>query len=218
MEKLEHHILSIKKLQESLNSNLEKLNLNSLTNEISDIHSIVKNLDKQLIIFEHLKKNIESSEQVQTTITSKSTNSSNTFDQKPEDKNDFEKIVSIREKNQNPEQITENLSTSVIENQDINNPTSLQEEKQQALADKFMKKGIEKLSASIGISEKFLFIHELFKGDTELYIKELNKLDNCGNLKTADELLEKLSKDLNWNIEAHAYLELKKLIDRKYPI
>ena len=34
----------------------------------------------------------------------------------------------------------------------------LQEEKQQALADKLMKKGLEKLSSGIGISEKFLFL------------------------------------------------------------
>ena len=90
--------------------------------------------------------------------------------------------------------------------------------KEEALADRFMKKGIDKMSENIGISEKFLFIHELFKGDTERYIKELNNLDSSKDAETAHKSLNKLSEELTWNEEAHAFLELKKLVERKYPI
>lgn len=92
------------------------------------------------------------------------------------------------------------------------------EAEKQALADQFMNKGIDNLGDHIGISEKFMFIHELFKGDTEHYIKELTGLNNCSNTEDVNKRLEKLSNALSWDQETTAYLELKKLIDRKYPV
>ena len=216
MEKLEHHLLSIKQLHESLDLNLKKLNLDSLRSEISETQSIVKELDKQLIILSYLKENNELSEQ-KLSITENS-NSNIIVDQKQEVKNNLENENSEKDNEIKKQEVIPEFNVTEDENLSSKKPIDIQTEKQQALADKLMKKGIDKLSAGIGISEKFLFIHELFKGDTELYIKELNKLDTCGNLKIAIEILEKLSHDLEWNIESHAYLELQKLVERKYPV
>jgi hypothetical protein len=87
----------------------------------------------------------------------------------------------------------------------------------EALADKFMNKGITNLSSAIGISEKFMFIHELFKGDTEEYIKTLNNLNNCANLIDANQAIEKLSNEMSWDEKTSAFQELNNILARKYP-
>ncbi|MFT6746425.1 MAG: hypothetical protein ACJAZ2_000764 [Glaciecola sp.] len=80
-----------------------------------------------------------------------------------------------------------------------------------------MNKGITNLSSAIGISEKFMFIHELFKGDTEEYIKTLNNLNNCANLNDANQAIEKLSNEMSWDEETSAFQELNNILARKYP-
>lgn len=87
----------------------------------------------------------------------------------------------------------------------------------EALADKFRNKEISDLSSSIGISEKFLFIHELFSGNTERYIKELNRLNDSKDLADATKKLAKLESELNWEVESKAYNQLSRLVERKYP-
>jgi hypothetical protein len=87
----------------------------------------------------------------------------------------------------------------------------------EALADKFMNKGITDLNSAIGISEKFMFIHELFKGNTEEYIAALNKLNNCSDLSDATQTVESLETKFSWDQETPAYQELNNIITRKYP-
>lgn len=89
---------------------------------------------------------------------------------------------------------------------------------EEALADKFMNKGISNLVDAIGISEKFMFIHELFKGETAHYIRTLNELNNCTDLKEASAKIEKLGKNLSWDKGSPAYELLQSIIIRKYPV
>lgn len=84
------------------------------------------------------------------------------------------------------------------------------------LADQLMNKSIESLTSAIGISEKFLFIHELFKGDTERYMLEISKLNDSKTGDQAYTYFSKLSQELNWDVKSHAFLEMKKLLTRKY--
>ena len=84
------------------------------------------------------------------------------------------------------------------------------------LADQLRNTSLQNINSAIGISEKFLFIHELFKGDTERYMLEISKLNDFYNNDVAHSYFQKITKDLNWDEKSHAFLELKKLIDRKY--
>jgi hypothetical protein len=86
------------------------------------------------------------------------------------------------------------------------------------LADILMQKGIDNINSVIGISEKFLFIHELFKGDTEKYMAEISKLNEFNNSEQAHIYFSKLTQEKNWDVKAHAFVELKKIILRKYPV
>ncbi|MFT6715498.1 MAG: hypothetical protein ACJA0Q_000125 [Saprospiraceae bacterium] len=111
------------------------------------------------------------------------------------------------------EQLREPISDDILQNtKSTQTPVD-----EQALADKFMNKGISDLNDAIGISEKFMFIHELFKGNTEEYISALNNLNNCENLNDATQAVESLSDKLSWNQETPAYEELNNIIARKYP-
>lgn len=101
-------------------------------------------------------------------------------------------------------------------------PTGQQEKpktsKTVGLGDKLRQSSIDNLSEVIGISEKYMFIQELFKGNTERYLKELQNLNNCKDWDEAKKLVSNLQEEFTWNTEAVAYLTLVELIERKYPI
>ncbi len=50
---------------------------------------------------------------------------------------------------------------------------------------------IDNISRNIGINDRFLIIRELFDGDAENFGKLLDKLDQAGDLQSANKLLEK---------------------------
>lgn len=85
-----------------------------------------------------------------------------------------------------------------------------------SLAAKLAKKKIENLVSAIGINEKFLFTNELFKGNTEQFLQEINTLNQKENWILAKSHLENLAEKNNWNKEDGPYLKLTLLVERKF--
>jgi chromosome segregation ATPase len=85
-----------------------------------------------------------------------------------------------------------------------------------SLAGQFSKKKITDINTHIGINEKFLFTNELFKGDTEKFVKEIHKLNNFDSSVEALKHFVKLSSDYEWTADNKAYVQLKELVERRY--
>lgn len=85
-----------------------------------------------------------------------------------------------------------------------------------SLAAQLAKKKIENLTSAIGINEKFLFTNELFDGNTEQFLKEINTLNNQTSLNDAKAHLNNLVHQNDWNVEEQPFLKLVALVERKY--
>ena len=89
------------------------------------------------------------------------------------------------------EEINLALETSIhstIQNFGHNKP----QEEDNSLAAKLAGSPIQNLVTHIGINEKFLITNELFKGNTEEFLKVLQNLNDSPDLNTAKSLLQKL--------------------------
>ena len=85
-----------------------------------------------------------------------------------------------------------------------------------SLAGQYSKQKINDINTHIGINEKFLFTNELFKGDTENFVQELNKLNSFSSSVEALAHFVKLSSKYEWTAENKAYIQLKELVERRY--
>lgn len=85
-----------------------------------------------------------------------------------------------------------------------------------SLAARLAKKKIENLTSAIGINEKFLFTNELFDGNTEQFLKEINSLNNFSSMEEAQGYLNSLGNKNDWDLEGEPFLKLVALVERKY--
>jgi hypothetical protein len=76
---------------------------------------------------------------------------------------------------------------------------------------------VSDLKKSIGINEKFSFINELFDGDLDSYNRAIDQLNSCDNLEPATLLLRNtFTVQYGWNTQSNAYLNLTRLVERRY--
>ncbi len=75
-------------------------------------------------------------------------------------------------------------------------------------------KPVSSLTEAIGLSDKFLFISELFKGDKDAYQQTISKLDNAENYTDARTLVMSLSEK---GEETEAIKQLLIIVKRKHP-
>lgn len=74
-------------------------------------------------------------------------------------------------------------------------------------------KPLSSLNEAIGINDKFLFIREIFDGDTESYNEAIQKLEEVGNLSDAMAIIMACAGD---NSGSEAVTQLVDLIKRKF--
>ncbi len=85
-----------------------------------------------------------------------------------------------------------------------------------SLASKLSKTKIKDLVSSIGLNEKFLFINELFDGNSALYNQEIQVLNTQNNSTDALQYFQQLQQKFNWEKESKVYEKLKDLVERRY--
>lgn len=81
-------------------------------------------------------------------------------------------------------------------------------------SDYFKSQPLSSLSQAIGINDRFLFIRELFSGNSETYSKAIMKIDEATNLSDAKALILDFAGD---RIETEAGQQLMDLVKRKFP-
>ena len=85
-----------------------------------------------------------------------------------------------------------------------------------SLASKLSKTKIKDLVSSIGLNEKFLFINELFDGNSALYNQEIQVLNTQNNSTDALQYFQQLQQKFNWEKDSKVYEKLKDLVERRY--
>jgi len=85
-----------------------------------------------------------------------------------------------------------------------------------SLASKLSKTKIKDLVSSIGLKEKFLFINELFDGNSALYNQEIQVLNTQNNSTDALQYFQQLQQKFNWEKDSKVYEKLKDLVERRY--
>ena len=86
----------------------------------------------------------------------------------------------------------------------------------QSLAEKLSQTKVHDLTKAFGISEKFLFMNELFEGDSDSYKEALNTLNNFPSWNLAEEELLKLSEKFSWDQESEFVNRFMTVVERRY--
>jgi hypothetical protein len=79
------------------------------------------------------------------------------------------------------------------------------------LSDRLKAKQIASLSEAIGISDKFLFMGEIFSGNKEAYSQAITRLDNVDNITDARAIIMSYTGENSENEAVNQLLELVKL-------
>lgn len=82
------------------------------------------------------------------------------------------------------------------------------------ISDRLKVKHVTTLSEAIGISDKFLFIGEIFNGNKEAYIQAISRLDKAESLQDAMAIIVSYTGE---NTESEAVIQLLDLVKLKLP-
>lgn len=80
------------------------------------------------------------------------------------------------------------------------------------LSSRLQTKPLKDIAKAIGLNDKFLFIKELFGGDTNLYESTLRRLNEASSMEEAMVLL----KEFNWEMDEMPARKLVELAQRKF--
>lgn len=85
-----------------------------------------------------------------------------------------------------------------------------------SMAAKFTKAAIEDLKEHIGINRKFLYINELFDGDSATYNNTLSDLNSCESAESAMKIVDRLKNTYAWSSENSTVSGFVELVERRY--
>lgn len=112
------------------------------------------------------------------------------------------KEVAVEDENDNQTTINE----AIAPNQD-----------QTRVGDKLEQDGVKNLVNAIGINERFLYINELFDGDSDGYERAINHLNSFSHLREAMEFLRaEVSDKYNWDQEQESTITFYALIEKRF--
>jgi hypothetical protein len=93
------------------------------------------------------------------------------------------------------------------------NETLAQQKTGSDLSSKLQTSPLPSIASGIGINDKFLYIRELFSGDSDTYNRTVKKLDSAGSL---DDALEFIQTNFNWDEKDGTVAKFVNLVYRRY--
>ncbi len=88
---------------------------------------------------------------------------------------------------------------------------------QTTLADQHQQKKVENLKESLTLNQKFMFVNELYAGNSEEFSKVMEKIDQCKSYNEALGVLERDSSNrTSWDMESEAVRELLEMVSRRF--
>jgi len=97
----------------------------------------------------------------------------------------------------------------------VNDSVAMKSE-DKSVVNKLSNTRIENLKSAIGINDKFFFINELFKGNSQSYEDVIFTLNNFKRFEEAMQYTSTLKYRYDWDTEAEAYLKLIHFLERKF--
>jgi len=85
-----------------------------------------------------------------------------------------------------------------------------------SVAERLQQHRITDLRAALGINDKFVFINDLFEGDSERYNASIETLNSFKNYEEAFVHLIQLQQRYGWDTESSVYHKLTDFIRRRY--
>ena len=114
---------------------------------------------------------------------------------------------------------TEKTNSNILNESFAQNPTTsfnekLQQNNERGLNEKFATGSIKSM---IDFNRKFVFIQELFKGDSEAYSVAIDTIDGCENIQSAFHFITtSLLPQYNWDMSSQTVKLFDKLIRQKF--
>ncbi len=88
---------------------------------------------------------------------------------------------------------------------------------QNTLADQHLNKKVQNIKESLTINQKFMFVNELFAGDSQEFGTVLEKIEKCGTYIEAVKIIDDNSSGRSqWDMESTAVKELLDLVSRRF--
>lgn len=150
---------------------------------------------------------------------------------------DDEPVIPKREEQKKPVSETDNTKTSTVQKEEAEEKTVKTEEQttqkindpkinsfferftevhDDSLMSKLGSSKINSLKGAIGLNDKLQFISELFAGNSELFNKAIDILDEQENNEKARYQLSEIAAEQGWDAESPLVEEFVKIIDRRY--
>jgi hypothetical protein len=140
---------------------------------------------------------------------------------KTENANDYKEKKDTRELKpktgprfkQNVVESKEILAEKYHKDQKYINEILAQSYHKQDISSQMQSKPIKDIEASIGVNEKFLFVHELFSNNEETYLKTIRSLNDSSNF---NEAFNYIHTNFNWDLKGEAAQILLDLVRRRF--
>lgn len=98
----------------------------------------------------------------------------------------------------------------------INTTLDLFSDKPTSIAERFENRNRSDLRTAIGVSEKFLFINDLFSGNLKEYTDFINKLNDITTWEMSKLAIEEMKQAKRWISSSLAYTTLEDLIHKRF--
>jgi hypothetical protein len=120
------------------------------------------------------------------------------------------------EKSESAGSVKKKAETSIIADKfsppsDIYSEQTASNKTEKELSDRLKARPIVSISEAIGISDKFLFIGEIFDGNKEAYAQAISRLDKAQNLSEALTIISSYAEEKSENEAVSQLLDLVKL-------
>jgi hypothetical protein len=86
----------------------------------------------------------------------------------------------------------------------------------QSISARLQHNPISNLKSAIGINEKFIFVYELFGGNSQEYARIIDQLNSMPGRGEAIDLMETLRSEFHWDLDNMAFQKLVDMVSRRY--
>jgi hypothetical protein len=85
-----------------------------------------------------------------------------------------------------------------------------------SIGEKFSHQPLASLKDAFSLNDRYLFANELFKKDMALFNETIKAIDSCGSLINAQEHLNSIKTNLNWDNESDCVVTFYQLVERRF--
>jgi len=85
-----------------------------------------------------------------------------------------------------------------------------------SIAEKMENKAINEIKSAISINQRFSYTKNLFGDNAEVFNYSLQRIEESASLDEANQILQELEGEYNWDLEDETVLEFQELVNRRF--